>query len=44
MQFFTVSVWMLSLEVDFVPFFYIAADTSLVWYALSLSVNLAVLF
>ena len=44
MLFFTVPVWMLSLGVDFVPFFYIGADISVVWYVLSLSINLTVLF
>lgn len=32
MRFFTVPAWMLSLKVDFVPFFYIGADISVVWY------------
>lgn len=41
----TVPMWMLSLEAYFFfPFFCIGADISVVWYVLSLSINLTVLF
>lgn len=35
---------MLSLEVDFVPFFCIEADISVVWYVLPVSIKLTVVF
>lgn len=38
MRFFTVPVWALSLEVDFLLFFHIGADSSILWCVLSLLV------